>query len=311
MNLQARALMAAFHIAPHIPESLLRGAANIAALATWAARPNGVQQLETNLARINPAGTPTIRRGSRRALRHYFRYYIEALRLHTLTPAQIRARVICPAERRLAQPVTSGGSCVVALGHFGNWDLAGAWAGERIGLVTTVAEHLQPEELFEAFLRLRKTLGMHIIPLERDANVFGQLARAATTQTIIPLLADRDLSATGLPAHIAGHAARVAVGPAALAVRCRIPLFFVGVRHVKLRGMRRKIAGSPWGIHLDVRGPFTTTKRGVAGVRELTELWTAEMSDFLRRHPTHWHMLQPVFDADLDLARITAKQGAE
>lgn len=311
MNLQARALMAAFHLAPKLPESLLRAAANTAALATWAARTSGVVQLEKNLARINPDGAQSVRRGSRRALAHYFRYYVEALRLHTLTPAQIRARVICPGEARLAEPVRRGGAAVVALGHLGNWDLAGAWGTQRIGTVTTVAEHLQPEELFQAFLQLREDLGMRIIALERGKNVFGQLARAATTQTLIPLLADRDLTHTGLAATIAGHSARVAVGPAALAVRCKIPLFFVGVRHVKLRGMRRKIAGSPWGIYLDVRGPLMTDARGPAGVRELTDMWTAELSEFLQRYPTHWHMLQPVFDADLDMERIAAKQGAK
>lgn len=311
MNLQARALMAAFQLAPKIPEPLLRGVANIAALATWAVRPQGVRQLEANLARINPAGAPTVRRGSRRAMRHYFRYYIEALRLHTLTAAQIRARVICPNEDLLAAPVAGGGAAVVALGHLGNWDLAGAWGSQRIGTVTTVAEHLQPEALFHGFLQLREDLGMRIIPLERDTNVFGQLARAATTTTLIALLADRDLTRTGLGATIAGHDARVAVGPAALAVRCRIPLLFAGVRHVKLRGMRRKIAGSPWGIHIDVHGPFTTSKRGSAAVYDLTCQWTAALSDFLSRHPTHWHMLQPVFDADLDMERIAAKQGAK
>ncbi|MDO5701312.1 MAG: phosphatidylinositol mannoside acyltransferase [Bowdeniella nasicola] len=311
MTLTDRALTWAFTYGPRLPEAVLRAGASLAATGVWLARTKGVRQLERNLATVRPQGAHAVRDGSRRALQHYFRYYAEVLHLEALTPEQIDARVEVRTPAGFADHVTRG-SIVVALGHCGNWDLAGAWAGRHLSRLLTVAERLKPEEVFRAFVKVREDVGMRILPLERGRPIFSTLLRETRLDRYtVALLADRDLGRGGVPAVICEQPARVAAGPAALATATKAPLFFAGIRHVRLRGQRRRAAGSPWGIVIEFFGPYHTEERGRAATADLTRQWTRDLSRYLRAYPLHWHMLQPVFDRDLDLDRIRAKQGAE
>ncbi|WP_371744455.1 phosphatidylinositol mannoside acyltransferase [Georgenia sp. TF02-10] len=288
----------------HLPEPLGQALFAAAADVAWAAHGDGVRQLERNLARLRPGlGRRALRRLSRAGMRSYLRYYYEVFRLPRLTPDQIRARVRTvgadPVRADLAE-----GSVVCALGHAGNWDLAGAWASYELGEVLTVAEHLEPEELFRGFLDFRQGLGMTIVPLEKGGSTFRTLLRRARGQTFItPLLADRDLSRTGVDVDLAGHRARVAAGPAALALAIARPLYAVGIRHERLTGARQRAAGSRWGIVVEFSAPLLADGERPA-VGDLTQRWVDFLGAFVRAHPTDWHMLQKVFLADLDPARL-------
>ena len=131
-------------------------------------------------------------------MRRYLRYYCEAFRLPTLSPDDLLDRVRVEGDGPVREVIDGGGSVVAFLGHLGNWDLAGAWGTAHLGPVTTVAERLKPEEVFEEFLEFRESLGMTILPLTGGVNVFPALRVAARRPGIIPLLADRDLTARGV-----------------------------------------------------------------------------------------------------------------
>ena len=131
-------------------------------------------------------------------MRRYLRYYCEAFRLPTLTADDLLERVRVEGDGPVREVIDGGGSVVAFLGHLGNWDLAGAWGTTHLGPVTTVAERLKPEEVFEEFLAFRESLGMTILPLTGGVNPFPALREAARRPGIIPLLADRDLTARGV-----------------------------------------------------------------------------------------------------------------
>ena len=56
---------------------------------------------------------------------------------------------------------------------------------------------------------------------------------------LLPLLADRDLTAKGLEVDLFGHKARVAAGPAALSVTTGAPLVTTVIYYERLRGAPR------------------------------------------------------------------------
>ncbi|WP_324652022.1 phosphatidylinositol mannoside acyltransferase [Georgenia sp. H159] len=301
-------LLSAARVVPRLPAWLsagvFAGVAEIAALTGVA----GVPQLRANLARAVPDATDReLRRLTRLGMRSYMRYYEEALRLPTVSDAQLGARVRAVNTEWVRAELTAGRPVVAALAHLGNWDLAGAWATRFLGPVVTVAEHLEPEELFQGFLDFRRGLGMTIIPLEQDGSTFRALLRESRSGgPIIPLLADRDLSRSGVDVELLGERARVAPGPATLAVATGNALTSVTIRYERLRGPRRQAAGSRWGIVItfsDRIEPPAGAQREEA-VTRLTQAWVEDIGDFIRRHPEDWHMLQPVFVADLDPARL-------
>jgi phosphatidylinositol dimannoside acyltransferase len=262
-------------------------------------------RMRANYARVRPDLDATgldalVRDGMRR----YMRYYCEAFRLQDLGADDLAARVRVVGDGPVREVIDAGGSVVAFLGHLGNWDLAGAWGTSHLGPVTTVAERLQPEEVFEEFLAFRESLGMTIIPLTGGVNPFPALREATRRPGIIPLLADRDLTDRGVDVDLCGHRARMAPGPAALALAERRPLHPVSIRHER--------RGPGWGIvitfHPAVEVPEvgTTRERATAMTQQCADVLGAAIIE----HTSDWHMLQRVFLDDLDPARLRTREQA-
>ncbi|WP_066588585.1 phosphatidylinositol mannoside acyltransferase [Cellulomonas timonensis] len=314
-DLTAPLITLCWRLAGKVPEVVLRGASVIGADATWLLRGGGVRQLEANLRRVRPTASPReLRRLSRAGMRSYFRYFAEAFALSRLTPEQVAARVRPIALEEIEGALAADQPVVMALGHMGNWDLAGAWGTVRLAPVTTVAERLKPEELFQEFLDFRRGIGLTIIPLSGDGSVFRQLLRAARgPRAIIPLLADRDLSARGgIEVDLFGARARVAAGPASLAIATGAPLVAVTISYERLRGERRRAAGSPWGIAIEFHPFVPVPQQGSSAekVAAMTQAWVDSLADGITRAPQDWHMLQKVFVDDLDPQRYAATLSA-
>ena len=319
-RLTAALYRTAWRCTRYLPTWLGYGLAHAGADVAWTVhrlRPTrtGVGQLERNLARLLPADTTAraLHRASRAAMRSYMRYFYEAFALPSMSLEQVMARVRADVPESLRQDARDG-SVVLALPHMGNWDLVGTWACQELAQVLTVAERLEPADLFDQFVRFRQGQGMRIIGQAPGEKVFEHLVGTASRgHYAVALLADRDLSASGVLADLAGHRARVAAGPAAIAQRLGLPLYAVTVGYEPLTGERRRRAGSRWGLY--VRACHVPAPEGLDGraqVEAWTRRWVSALAPDLAAHATDWHMLQPVFDADLDqerLARSHARQG--
>ncbi|MDM7831285.1 phosphatidylinositol mannoside acyltransferase [Cellulomonas edaphi] len=302
----ARLYAFAWRVAGRLPGAVVRGLCAAAADASWATRRGGVRQLEANYARMRPELDPReLRRLSRAGMRSYMRYFGEAFTLTSLTPERVDARVRASGVDGIRRYLDDDRAVVLALGHLGNWDLAGAWATRNLGPVTTVAERLKPEQLFQEFLAFRESIGLRILALG-DGDVFRELVRTGRAGAgLIPLLADRDLTAKGIEVDFAGHRARVAAGPAALAVAAKAALSTTVITYERLHGARRRAAGSPWGIHIAFGEPQVPDPELARAdqVRALTQAWAHELAAGIRQRPEDWHMLQKVFIEDLDPQR--------
>ncbi|GAB4085851.1 phosphatidylinositol mannoside acyltransferase [Myceligenerans cantabricum] len=308
-----RAYVFAWKHAPQVPEPLLRALFAVVADVTWLRRTHGVRRLEANYARVRPdLDQADVRRLARAGMRSYMRYFREAFSLHALGPERLAARVRAvgyeenlrphldldgpgtPSERR--------GAVALALGHLGNWDLAGAWGSSHLAPVLTVAEKLRPADLFDLFVDFRRSIGITALGLGDDGVFDALVAGARAGDRVVPLLADRDLTFRGIEVDLLGHPARVAVGPAALALDADVPLLPVGIHYERLCGARRRAAGGPWGIvitfHEAVVVPDRTLPRAER-VRILTQSWVDVVGRSIAEHTADWHMLQRVFTEDL------------
>jgi KDO2-lipid IV(A) lauroyltransferase len=248
-------------------------------------------------------------------MRSYLRYWCDAFRL----PGWSRHRTVGtirlagPGEAAARAAYASGRGLVLALAHQGNWDHAGAWSTLDWAPVTTVAERLRPEGLLRRFVRYREDLGMRILVLGDD-GVFGELDRTLRAGGFVPLLADRDLTATGVPVTFLGEPARLAAGPSALALSTGAALFALSISYERLP------PGAParWGIvahfHAEVvppPGPDGGRARQER-IAAMTQQVADDLSAGIRAHPEDWHMLQRVFVADLDPGRgPVPEQGSE
>lgn len=258
-----------------------------AADAAWRRDGPAVRQLARNLQRV--LGTPPPAPMVRQALRSYARYWLEAFRLPTLSQRQIVDTFHLPQRDLLARHLDRGQGVVAALPHMGNWDHAGAWVTANGWPLTTVAERLRPESLFERFVAYRRTLGMEILPLTGGAqpplDVLTERVRAGA---VVPLLADRDLSSRGVPVTFFGEPTRMPAGPALLAIRTGAPLLVASIWYEDGRTCARL-------DEVTVATSGSRSEQVAVTTQRIADLMAARIAE----HPADWHMLQRLWLADL------------
>lgn len=302
LSLRERFTLAVYRIGwaavRRLPEAAAYRLFELIADLAWRRRTGPVRRLEANLARVCPELDEVgLRRLARAGMRSYLRYWCDSFRLPDWDERRITGSVRVVGDEPVRAALASGRGVVMFLGHLGNWDHAGAWSTLRLAPVTTVAERLRPEALFEQFVAFRERLGMRVIPLG-GPEVFRQLTTVLRQGGFVPLLADRDLTDGGVQVRFFGEPARMAVGPAALALQTGAALFPVSI-HYEPRA-------PGWGIvitwHDEIPAPRERPRGSAAtreAVRDLTQACADVLADAIGRHPQDWHMLQRVFVADL------------
>jgi KDO2-lipid IV(A) lauroyltransferase len=278
-----------------LPEPVAVRLGRVIADLAWRQHGKGVRRLESNYARVLPdAGPERLAALSRAGMRSYLRYWMESFRLPAWSAERVAAGVEIKDLHHLTDGMAAGKGVVLALPHLANWDLAGAWVTTKLGIpFTTVAERLKPETLYDRFVAYREGLGMEVLPHNGGA-AFGILARRLRAGGLVCLVADRDLSASGVEVGFFGETARMPAGPALLAQQTGARLLPATLWYDDSPVMRGR-------VHPPVEVPASGTRR------EKTSVMTQALADAFAKgiadHPEDWHMLQRLWLEDLDPGR--------
>ena len=281
-----------------VADTLFRQAADTA----YRRRGPSVVQLARNLHRVlgqqsTPASLAAV---TRAGMRSYARYWKETFRLPAMDHAEVIATVDAGTigADHIQRAVDDGRGVVLAVTHSGNWDVAGMWVTSHWGSMTTVVERLKPESLYEKFVAYRESLGMEILPLTGGQSPSAVLRERLKTGGIIALVGDRDLTATGIPVDFFGETATFPPGPAMLAAVTGAALLPTNLSFTD-RGWAQH-------IHPPVELPGTRLREQVrGGAQQIADIFAEGIGD----HPADWHMLQPLWRADL-AARVPLSANA-
>lgn len=260
-------------------------------------RDGGPDQLRRNLARVlgvAPAEVPD--ELIRDSVRSYARYWREAFRLPSMDADELAAEVaaVIRGNELVDAAIESGRGAILALPHSGNWDLAGVYAVQRWGGISTVAERLKPESLFWRFVRYRESLGFEIIPLSGgEEPPAGKLEKRLREGKVVCLLSERDLAKHGVPVTFFGEPTRMAAGPAKLAIETGAALFPVHCWFTP----------GGWGFSVEPEIDVS------AGVQPATQALADKFAANIAAHPADWHMLQPLWLGDLSEAKLARMEG--
>ncbi|MEY3506341.1 MAG: hypothetical protein RI898_1094 [Actinomycetota bacterium] len=248
-------------------------------------RRNGksIQRLRSNLHQVKPQlNEIELETLVAQSMSSYMRYWCDTFRIQKWSTERIRKTVTTTNENLLLDPMKDGRGVVVALPHSGNWDHAGAYFCSLGIPLVTVAERLKPEALFQKFLRHRESMGFEVLSL--DSRSFITLVKRAKEKRLIALVADRDLSHSGIDVNFFGSNARMPAGPALLAVKTGIPLIVAHVSYTQT------------GIHIDFHEVQVPTQGSETERIEETVQMTAQLfSVGIAQHPEDWHMLQRIW----------------
>ncbi len=245
-------------------------------------RGRGVRQLEANLARVAP-GQDLLQA----AVRSYARYWCEVFRLPVTSRERVLSGMVLTGEEHFRAALEGGRGMVMALPHTGNWDHAGAWCAASGVPFTTVAERLRPESLYDRFVAFRESLGMEVLPLTGGPRpAYAVLLERLRAGGALCLLADRDLSRSGIDVDFFGARARMPAGPARLALRTGAPLLPV------------TLAFTPAGWHATWHAPVPHTD-----AQQMTQALADAFAVGIAAAPADWHMLQRLWVEDLPVPR--------
>jgi Kdo2-lipid IVA lauroyltransferase/acyltransferase len=146
------------------------------------------------------------------------------------------------------QQRAEGRGAIVLTGHVGNWEIGGA-AVAASGVPIDVVVRLMGNPLFDEYLTAaRSRLGMTVV---RDRDAVRHTARALRDGHVMAFLIDQSglhIASTFVP--FFGRPAKTPRGPAVLALRLAVPIFFgVSIRQPDGR------------YHMDIR-EITTERTG-------------------------------------------------
>ncbi len=274
-----------------LPEPAAGALGRRVADTAWKRRGAGVRRLEANLARVVPdASEQRLAELSRLGMRSYLRYWMESFRLPTLSGDAIGHAFQPGGVHHLTDAMAAGDGAILLLPHLANWDLAGAWLTTHLGVpFTTVAERLRPESLYDRFVAYRESLGMEVLP-HSGGSAFGVLARRLRAGGLVCLVADRDLSTSGLEVSFFGETAKMPAGPAMLALQTGARLLPVTLWYDGPPVMRGR-------VHPPVEVPAEGDRRAKASA--MTQAMADAFASGIAAHPEDWHMLQRLWTADL------------
>jgi KDO2-lipid IV(A) lauroyltransferase len=282
-DLTAVVYFAGWRIVRWLPEKTAYRLFEFVADRTSANNGKSFQRLKSNLKRVNPELSDVeLQTLAKVGMRSYLRYWCDTFRSPDWDTNRIQSTVTVNDPELLLEPVRSKRGVIVALPHAGNWDHAGSYfCSQGIPLVTVV-ERVKPEKLFRKFLEYRQAIGMEALPL--DGRVMGTLASRLREGKLVALVADRDLSRSGIDVKFFDGTARMPAGPALLAIRTGADLITAFVSYTAV------------GIHIDFRKvQIASGDTESEKVSKTVQLCADNFAVGIAQHPQDWHMLQRIW----------------
>ena len=282
-NISAYVYFVGWRIVRWLPEKSAYKLFNKAADVLVKRNGKSVQRLRSNLSRTQPGMTSLdLDLLVIDAMRSYMRYWCDTFRFPDWSSQRVAETVSVTNEHLLMEAIAAKTGVIVALPHAGNWDHAGAYFCAKGVPLVTVAERLKPEKLFLKFLSYRESMGMEVLPL--DGRVLETLADRLRAGALVALVADRDLSRSGIEVQFFGAPARMPAGPALLAIRTQAPLITAFVSYTDT------------GVHIDFKSvllPSSGSEREM--VQEIVQMTAVHFEDGISQRPQDWHMLQRIW----------------
>jgi phosphatidylinositol dimannoside acyltransferase len=244
--------------------------------------------LTGHILRVDPTLSPAEADAAmRRGLGSYARYWVESFRLPTLSASVVAKGITVVGYEHVQASLDAGLGPILVLPHLGAWEWAAAWLHHvKHERVAAVVERLEPPDLFDWFVELRRGYGIEVIPV--GAEAMARLVRSVRAKDIVCLLSDRDLSGSGVEVSFFGEKTTLPAGPALLARRTGAPLLPTAVYY---RGRNRLGLVAP---------PIRPDPD--AGLRQEISRVTQELAQALERlisaAPDQWHLLEPNWPSD-------------
>jgi lauroyl/myristoyl acyltransferase len=270
----------------YLPMSLVRALGSVAGVVAYRIATGKREVVKENMRRIRPAADEReVSRLARKSFVNYAHYWIDFLNSEFITPERIYRIVVPHGKEYFNQAREKGVGAILALPHYGSWELEGGWVGLEHLNFWAVAEVLEPPPMYRYHTRLRNRMGIRIIPL--GENTVNEVIKVLLDNGIVCLLSDRVVAGGGVEVDFFGGKAMFPVGPALLAIK-------LGTTILPCHTIRKgKFYHGYIGPPLEVEITGDTRRDVQVNMQKLA----CAYEEFIRADPEQWHMFQPIWQA--------------
>lgn len=220
---------------------------------------------------------------AREIFRNQAKNYYDLFRVAALSAVQIERLVTIYGLQHIDEALSAGKGLIVVSAHFGNLDVAVQAFALRGYPITAIAEHLQPEKLYQYVVSLRASKGIKLIPAD---SFLRPIFKALRNNEIVGLAADRNLTETGTVVEFFGTPALLPDGHIHLALR-------TGAKLAMAFSLRKP--DNTFEVFVEPPLPLENTGDLNRDIRSGMEQLVATLEKWIGRHPEQWVMFQPVW----------------
>lgn len=246
---------------------------------------------ETNMA---AALDPQLSRTQIRALaREHFRRlgenYCAAVKTASMSPQELESCLEIVGTEIVKKQLPPLTSCVVAIGHFGNFELY-ARISDAFPHMTSASTYraLKQPLLNRLLLHLRSKSGVQMFERRGDLSALQQTM--ATKPTIIGLLCDQHAGRSGTSVPFFGRSCSTSTAPAVFALRYRVPLFTAVCYRTRL---------AHWRIEFGEEIP-TTQSGNRRPVEDIMREVNLKLESAVLKDPPNWFWVHDRWKLDKD-----------
>lgn len=210
-----------------------------------------------------------------RSYRNFARSMIEFGMFPSLKKRNLSDLMVMEGEENLKKVSEDGRGAVMITGHFGSWELMGAYIAERgwpIDYLVGQQHNILVNNLMNNHRRL---FGIGLIELGVAAR---GVIKAVRDGRMVAMLSDQDAGEDGVVVEFLGRPASTPKGPAAFALKTEAPQICGFIVREKPR--QRVILEN----NLDFK-PSGDKERDII---ELTRAYTAVLERYIENYPDHW-----------------------
>jgi KDO2-lipid IV(A) lauroyltransferase len=216
------------------------------------------------------------------------RNYLQAFALPATSAKTIVDSMQVEGEEYLKEALARGKGVILFSAHFGPFDYLSQWIAIKGYDLTIPVEQLKDQRMLDLMLTLRRSHGVHFLPLGGSAPMRAIL-QALRNNKIVLITADRAVQGERVEVPFFGAPAELPSGPAALAIRTGATVVGAfGWRTYHANG-KRPIEGmfSPLSLALP-QGERTDIQSVMRGIVDRMELHIAA-------HPEQWVVFAPIW----------------
>lgn len=243
-----------------------------------------------------PATSRAVRQAARDAFANDAKNWVDTLRIHLVTGADLEQRLRIDRWERLTAVLGEGRGLVLVTAHLGNFDLVGQILMARGYHLTIPVERMQPPALFDLLTSERRSKGINIVPLDEAPRA---LLRAVKGGEIVGLAGDRNLAGRTVEVEFFGRLTRLPAGPASLARRTGAPMMAgLGIRMPggRFKGLLSEVVEAP------------RSADAAADVQQATQHIARLLEDCIRQYPGQWLVFSPIWPDPWRPATVTMNQ---